>query len=99
MTAKTASQLPPDGGPAFPSTHATAHGGVSTTQHGNSGAATPLTYSVPGMSLRDYFAAHALAGLLARDPMGSPIEWHAIQAYDAADAMLKFRAPAYALDG
>lgn len=44
----------------------------------------------PGMTLRDYLAAQALAGILAN---GSPTcaEWTAQQAYAHADAMLKAR--------
>lgn len=58
----------------------------------------------PGMSLRDYFAAKALAGLLARSDLGVPHcdtcrpvvddagEHYADIAYRYADAMLKERA-------
>lgn len=89
MTAKTASQLPLDGGPAFPTAPATTmhHYAFGATCGGTAIAGSAHT----GMSLRDYFAAHALAGILARDPMGASIEWHAILAYEAADAMLKRR--------
>ena len=44
----------------------------------------------PGMTLRDYFAAAALQGLLA-DGGGSSWEADAKNAYQAADAMLKAR--------
>ena len=44
-----------------------------------------------GMSLRDYFAAAALQGLLANDGGGSSWENDAQAAYKAADAMLKAR--------
>ena len=44
-----------------------------------------------GMTLRDFFAAHALAGMLANDPdIGRPSEY-AQDAYSHADAMLKQR--------
>ncbi len=43
-----------------------------------------------GMSLLDYFAAHALAGMLANCPM-VPVA-AATEAYRHADAMLKERA-------
>ena len=53
----------------------------------------------PGMSLRDWFAGQALAGILpARDasPKGSAFteteaEWIAQKAYEQADAMLEAR--------
>ncbi len=45
-----------------------------------------------GMSLRDYFAAHAMQGICASGPS---LEWSsdrlAAEAYDLADAMLKAR--------
>lgn len=45
--------------------------------------------SIPGMSLRDYFAAIALPHfIIAND---GPYTQDAIQAYAAADAMLKVR--------
>lgn len=42
-----------------------------------------------GMSLRDWFAGQALAGLLAQ--YGADPEWTAIAAYKEADAMLAAR--------
>ena len=44
-----------------------------------------------GISIRDYFAAAALQGLLADDGGGSSWENDAQAAYKAADAMLKAR--------
>jgi hypothetical protein len=47
-----------------------------------------------GMELRDYFAAHALTGLLAFSPCEcrqSPPETAAKEAYEMADAMLAAR--------
>ena len=45
-----------------------------------------------GMTLRDYFAAHAMQGICASGPS---VEWSndrlAAEAYDLADAMLKAR--------
>ena len=62
------------GGPAFPSV--------------GEGFGNPL-YSAEGMTLRDYFAGQALAGLLARPQIpGLPA---AEQAYLQADAMLTAR--------
>lgn len=52
-----------------------------------------------GMTMRDYFAAAALQGMLARhgsrpfDPFGKTPEGYAGAAYAVADAMLKERAP------
>jgi hypothetical protein len=43
-----------------------------------------------GMTLRDYFAAQALAGLCAYSP-GFADAWGAQKAYEAADGMLKAR--------
>ncbi len=49
--------------------------------------------SYPGMTLRDYFAAHALAGML-RDPAAVDMSSYdvAMASYAYADAMLKARA-------
>lgn len=49
-----------------------------------------LTKASQGMSLRDYFAAKALQGLLASD-VNAPIEQFASQSYLVADEMLKAR--------
>jgi hypothetical protein len=54
----------------------------------------PLTSDCHGMSLRDYFAAKAMQGLLAQSmgtALGSPVEEAAAYAYAMADAMLKAR--------
>lgn len=70
-----------DGGPAFP-----AEGGYDSGLHPN-----------PGISVRDYFAAHALVGILAGEP---PVKSNepcisareaAVGAYRCADAMLLAR--------
>ncbi len=55
----------------------------------------PLTSDCHGMSLRDYFAAKAMNGLLAQSmgtALGSDPQIAAEYAYAAADAMLKARA-------
>ena len=65
-----------DGGPAFP--HTTQWDGITPA----------INYN--GMTLRDYFAAKALQGLLAWGG-GSSWEDDAKNAYQAADAMLKAR--------
>ena len=65
-----------DGGPAFPSV--------------GEGFGNP-NYSTPGMTLRDYFAAAALQGLLAAFndcPDAGPF---ASMSYAMADAMLRAR--------
>lgn len=71
-----------DGGPAFPGeedVHAAFHPGVSTVRN-------------PGMSLRDWFAGQALAGMVA-NPSQPWMPWPdvVIGAYAAADAMLAAR--------
>jgi hypothetical protein len=69
-----------DGGPAFPITPPAIPAG-----HYYSGPA-----HADGMSLRDYFAGQALAGLLGLEPLGTP-ETEAERAYRYADAMLSER--------
>ena len=63
-----------DGGPAFPQNDV---GGNNSNND-------------VGMTLRDYFAAHALSGLVANRE--SPEAYVARTAYAYADAMLKERA-------
>jgi len=46
----------------------------------------------PGMTLRDYFAAAALEGMLADESRAFPCHEYAADAYALADAMLKQRA-------
>ncbi|OZI39007.1 hypothetical protein CEG14_05580 [Bordetella genomosp. 1] len=70
-----------DGGPAFP--HTRVHFDTSGTRK-------------DGMTLRDYFAAQALAGLAGRkfhagDAGDGYAEWAASMAYEFADAMLAAR--------
>ena len=70
-----------DGGPAFPVAEV-------RDRDGNG-----ITEGAPGMSLRDWFAGQAMAGLLAH-PVESPgTTWmiYAHDAYGIADAMLKAR--------
>lgn len=71
-----------DGGPAFPAPEA-----------GRQHFSDPAAYI--GMSLRDYFAAKAVQGLLAQSmgtAFGSDPIYAAQHAYTTADAMLKERA-------
>ena len=88
--------MKPNGGPAFPSK-------IVTPSDCPCGACEPTVTDGPGMSLRDYFAGQALAGLLGRStmdvphcedcrPVGDdPGEHYADIAYRYADAMLAQR--------
>ena len=66
-----------------------------TTTPNDGGPAFPCEFSEPkhlhGMSLRDYFAAKALPGLIA-EPGDAHIDELARDAYRFADAMLAERA-------
>lgn len=80
-----------DGGPAFPSEYFDRHLFADAREtEGVLRAKDAATVNAPGMSLRDYFAAVALTGLLAHasgeDPDVAPA-----RAYKLADAMLKAR--------
>lgn len=79
-----------NGGPAFPCEVMT--GGIVTDASGiNRYATEPM----PGMTLRDYFAAKAMQGLLAQScgvAMLSDPKADAKYAYDMADAMIAERA-------
>jgi hypothetical protein len=67
-----------DGGQAFPSAERlAAQDFVETITSG-------------GMSLRDWFAGQALAGLITRETSGAPDEWARV-AFRLADAMLAAR--------
>ena len=53
---------------------------------------TDLKLSYTGMTLRDYFAAKALQGIVTRGVVKEvPLELYADNAYKMADAMLKAR--------
>jgi hypothetical protein len=65
------------GGPAFPA--------MNERQTGNN------DYRYEGMTLRDYFAAAALTGILANPDGGGPYHREAEYAYLYADAMLRAR--------
>lgn len=47
-----------------------------------------------GMTLRDYFAAKALQGMMANSNWGQDVDWSdlASDSYDIADQMIKARA-------
>ena len=64
------------GGPAFPQCSYNMKGGYDITG---------------GATLRDYFAAKAMQGLLADPTLKRPWSVFAKDAYDMADAMLKAR--------
>ncbi len=63
-------------GPAFPGTQYA--GGIAPSGHAQ------------GMTLRDYFAAKAMLGLLTSTRISKP-DWIANDSYEMADAMLKAR--------
>ncbi len=55
-------------------------------------SATDHCHSQEGMTLRDYFAAAALQGLMAKvDPEDHWADYRAKWSYEAADAMIKAR--------
>ena len=66
-----------DGGPAFPTLLEPGNGHEASDQ--------------PGMTLRDYFAAKAMAALLGIGDGGEQVAL-AEEAYEVADAMLEARA-------
>jgi hypothetical protein len=71
-----------DGGPAFPE-----------TKYGGNSDRHPVD-EVPGMTLRDWFAGQALAGMLrdtTNDITLSRTQSFAITAYEVADAMIAER--------
>lgn len=73
-----------DGGPAFPRP-------ISETDKGTDYEAI-LSMDQSGMSIRDWFAGQALAGVLARDDLAvGEIRGIVIGAYMVADAMLAER--------
>lgn len=79
-----------DGGPAFPAMRPEL---VATTLKDHTGEPIESWEDIhyPGMSLRDYFAAAALTGLIAKPDMSWPSD-AAEASYRIADAMLAARA-------
>lgn len=58
----------------------------------NASASGPMVQQMPGLSLRDYFAGQALAGLVASDNSNwGGCEDAAGWCYEMADAMLRAR--------
>ena len=69
-----------DGGPAFPCESYGHRNGKETT------------VPAQGMTLRDYFAGQALAGIMARGTgTSNAVEWAPEEAYAVADAMVSAR--------
>lgn len=69
-----------DGGPVYP----------TTTIASKEGDAIKFNVS-HGMTLRDYFAGQALAGILASANFGSTKDWIGGKAYEVADSMIAAR--------
>jgi len=69
-----------DGGPAFP---------VADTKHWDG----QIQYGTNGMSLRDWLAGQALAGIMTRNSSSASnsLNWVPVKAYALADAMLAAR--------
>ena len=61
------------------------------TPSNDGGAAFPVMYVSEGMSLRDYFAGQALAGIMAGNYTSNSLKWVPGEAYALADAMLAAR--------
>lgn len=78
-----------NGGPAFPSQHTIADGAFNP--HTGTVAKGNQVYIELGASLRDYFAAQAMQGMLAASE-NYPTPELANYAYQVADAMLAERA-------
>jgi hypothetical protein len=70
---------PNDGGPAFPVLRETENPSI------------PLFMASSGMTLRDWFAGQALAGLVALSRPDSSVTSDTLLAYHLADAMLAAR--------
>lgn len=81
---------PNDGGPAFPRPAFTTE--LEMVGHDQLSEAGFTCTRQAGMSLRDWFAGQALAGLLAWPNTGTNEQEYAEDAYHLADAMLAARA-------
>jgi len=68
-------------------------GGAAFPQHGwtNNPEVLERMKNQGGMTLRDYFAGQALAGILASANFGNVKDWIVGKAYETADAMLAAR--------
>jgi len=80
-----------DGGPAFPGLNSTPGNGCAKRSYPEG----DLEDYSQGLSLRDYFAAHIMQGLMASlPPDGAPAKYaqqHARLAFILADAMINER--------
>jgi len=83
-----------DGGPAFPGVKEIGRKDVVDIDAREISYDVPQYQHLPGMSLRDYFAAAALQGLLAAETEENALgfEQAAQLAYEQAEAMLAERA-------
>lgn len=82
-----------DGGPAFPGKGIVGHRKHSGLQYSEHHPGEPIKGDIPGMSLRDYFAAKALSGLLSdltKKGADEPKDFARVS-YAIADAMLSER--------
>jgi hypothetical protein len=61
------------------------------TQIKNAGFVFPSAGFSSGMTLRDYFAVQALAGIMAGNYTSNSLKWVPGEAYALADAMLAAR--------
>lgn len=78
-----------NGGPAFPVSTISSIDSESGSYGHQDGA---VTWQFPGMTMRDYFAAKAMQGELAREECGGTvIPSLANLAYEIADAMIAAR--------
>ena len=68
-------------------------GGAAFPQHGwtNNPEVLERMKNQGGMTLRDYFAGQALAGILASANFGNVKDWIGGKAYETADSMLAAR--------
>lgn len=81
------------GGPAFPATLRGVHNAEPDSWHMVPGSNTLQERTVTGMTLRDYFAAKAMQGIIATfdDDITAMPEQVACLCYKIADAMLAAR--------
>lgn len=79
-----------NGGPAFPTTKRLTENYMDQAGYGK---ARDISVLSGGMTLRDYFAAKAMAAYISTYPMGDIYEEEviAVDAYAMADAMLAAR--------
>ena len=77
-----------NGGPAFP---CSVRRSENYMDEGGYGRVRMVTAQEGGLSMRDYFAAKAMQGILATHPPASELGTFVQYAYRIADAMLKAR--------